>query len=406
MTVRVAYLIPEFPGQTHIWMWREIEHLRQWGVEVCIFSTRPPALRDRARHVFAEAARGETTYVGRCGPALFAACVWALATRPLALLGCIRLALALPVEGRGRWRKLLPLVVPACLLARRLERRGVEHLHCHTCANGAILAMMNKRLTGIPYSLTLNANLEWWGGGMAQKLGQASFTIAIAQWLLDQVRRDFPQLGPDQVLLGRIGVDTRKWVPVPRHGNRDGGPARIVSVGRLTASKGFDILLRALRRVRQSGQDVTLRIIGAGPEHAALEALAVELGLHDAVQFLGSLAEEEIITELRTADLFVLASHAEPLGVVYMEAMALGVAAVGTAAGGVGEIIRDGDNGLLAPPADADLLAERVIRLVRDCGLRERLGAAGRRTIVADFDSRLGAAVLFERLTGRRPELA
>jgi glycosyltransferase involved in cell wall biosynthesis len=61
---------------------------------------------------------------------------------------------------------------------------------------------------------------------------------------------------------------------------------------------------------------------------------------------------------------------------------------------------------LLVPPADADLLAERVIRLVQDRGLRERLGAAGRRTIVADFDSRLGAAVLFERLTGRRPELA
>jgi glycosyltransferase involved in cell wall biosynthesis len=387
-------------------MWREIGHLRQWGVEVCIFSTRPPPLRDRARHTFADTAQGETTYVGRCGLALFTACVWALATRPLALLGCIRLALLLPVEGRGRWRKLLPLVVPACLLARRLEGHRVEHLHCHTCANGAILAMMNRRLTGIPYSLTLNANLEWWGGGMAQKLGQASFTIAIAQWLLDQVRRDFPQLGLDQTLLGRIGVDTRKWVPGPRHTSRNGGPARIVSVGRLTASKGFDVLLHALQRVRQSGQDVTLRIIGAGPEHAALEALAAELGLHDAVQFLGSLAEEEIIAALRTADLFVLASHAEPLGVVYMEAMALGVAAVGTAAGGVGEIIRDGDNGLLVPPADADLLAERVIRLVQDRGLRERLGAAGRRTIVADFDSRLGAAVLFERLTGRRPELA
>jgi glycosyltransferase involved in cell wall biosynthesis len=400
--VIIAYLIPEFPGQTHVWMWREIEHLRQWGVQVQIFSTRPPPERDMARHAFAGAARQETAYVGWGRMEMLGACLWALGTRPRALLGCIKLALTLPVEAGPRWRTVLPLVAPACVLARRSLSASVAHLHCHTCAKGAILAMMHKRLTGIPYSMTLNANIEWWGGAMAQKFGEAGFTIAIAHWLLEQVRRDFPQLEPGQALLGRIGVDTRKWRPAQGHG-RHGGPVRIVSVGRLTASKGFDILLRALARVAGAGQDVSLRIIGAGPEREALETLTGDLGIGARVAFLGSLAEEQIIAEFRTADLFVLASHAEPLGVVYMEAMSMGVATIGTAAGGVGEIIRDGVNGLLAPPADADGLAARITRLIGDVGLRQRLAEAGRRTIVEQFDSRLGAAVLFERLTGKKP---
>jgi glycosyltransferase involved in cell wall biosynthesis len=106
---------------------------------------------------------------------------------------------------------------------------------------------------------------------------------------------------------------------------------------------------------------------------------------------------------LREADVFVLASRFEPLGVVYMEAMALGLPTIGTDAGGVGEIITDEQDGLLVPPEDDERLAEAVARLLDDPALRQRLGANARRTIVERFDSRIGAAKFYERLFGAAP---
>jgi glycosyltransferase involved in cell wall biosynthesis len=262
--------------------------------------------------------------------------------------------------------------------------------------------MMVKRITGVPFSMTLNANLEWWGGAMAEKLHDADFTVAITQWLLDQIHRQYPDLNSDQAILGRIGVDTRRWTVAPSAGNET-NEFRLMTVGRLHASKGHDVLLRAVKQLSNAGAAVTLRLAGAGPERGNLEKLANELGIADRVTFLGSLPEDRIIEELRSADAFVLASHAEPLGVVYMEAMSLGVATIGTSAGGVSEIISDEVDGLLVPPGDPQRLAEAIQRLMDDPILRRRIGEAGRETIVARFDSRLGAAVLFSRMFGHPP---
>lgn len=396
----VGYLIPEFPGQTHIWMWREISHLLEWGVPVRLFSTRRPPARDRARHAFAGEAEAETFYLWPRSVAEVAASLAWACRRPLRVWRALRLAARLPIDGDGAWRRVTPLLAPAAVLAREMERSGVRHLHVHSCSNSAVIAMLAGELTGIPYSLTLNANVEWWGGAVGEKFERAAFVIVITEWLLEQVRREYPELGKNHVLLGRIGVDTRKWRAIRRAG-RAVGPWRVISVGRLHASKGHDVLVRAIAVLIRDGDDVDLRIVGAGPERGALERLARELGVGDRVLFTGSLSEEEVIAELGEADIFALASHAEPLGVVYMEAMAAGIPAIGTAAGGVGEIITDGVDGLLVPPGDPEALAGAIGRLIRDPGLRERLGAAGRARIERAFDSRIGAATLYERLFGR-----
>jgi glycosyltransferase involved in cell wall biosynthesis len=398
---RIGYCIPEFPGQTHVWMWREISHLRQWGVPITLFSTKRPNVQWRARHAFANAAEAETIYLW---PAkldqLAGALFWAAFKHPVGFCRALWLGLTLPVDKRPALRTVLPLLAPACIMARECANRGIEHLHSHTCSNSAILAMMVKRILGIPFSMTLNANIEWWGGAMREKFSDAAFTIAITQWLLDQIRRDYPELKPEQVLLGRIGVDTVRWTPAGNAADKRNGHIRLMSVGRLDPSKGHDVLLRAVELMSRQGKRATLRIAGSGPELAKLQAMAKELGLAEQVTFLGSLSEEQIIEELKTADVFALASHAEPLGVVYMEAMALGVPTIGTAAGGVGEIIRDREDGLLVPPGDAEKLACAITELMENDILRRNLGRAGREKIVRCFDSRLGAATLYRRLFG------
>ena len=117
--VRVGYLLPEFPGQTHAWMWREIVHLREWGVPITIFSTRPPPEQVRAKHAWAEAAAKETIYLwpapmGTIVPSL----LWAKLRHPIGYLKAVGLAMTLPVNKRPAIKSLGPLIIPACILAR------------------------------------------------------------------------------------------------------------------------------------------------------------------------------------------------------------------------------------------------------------------------------------------------
>lgn len=391
--MRVGYLIPEFPGQTHIWMWREIEHMRRWGVEITMFSTRRPPERDKARHHWADDAAASCNYLWPISAAQFISDLAWAAARPARLMSCLSLARSLKVE-KGSPAKLIPAAIR---LARLAKEKRLDHLHVHSCAGSAILAMHAKRLIDLPYSLTLNANLEWWGGEMDRKFGDSAFTIAITQWLYDQVRSEMPHLRDDQLLLGRIGVDTDKWTPGEPPNNE---VPQLVIVGRLHASKGHAVLLDALAKV----PGVELTIVGDGPERAAIESQIERLGLSDRVRLTGSVAEHDVIEHMCRADLFVAPSHAEPLGVVYMEAMAMGVATIGTAAGGVAEIIDSGTDGLLVPPKDPDALAQAIQSLIDDPDRRAKMAMAGRESIVRNFDARIGAATLYERLHGHRPK--
>jgi colanic acid/amylovoran biosynthesis glycosyltransferase len=402
---KIGYLIPEFPGQTHIWLWREISHMRAWGVQIKLFSTKRPSEEVKARHAFSQLAQQETYYLWPQNPfRLLGILLWALFTRPLGLWKVIWLGLTIDVDDRPQWRSTLPLVLPACILAREACVQGINHLHCHSCANSAILAMMLKRLTKIPYSLNLNANIEWWGGAMTEKLTEAEFTLAVTKWLLDQVKRDYPHLRQDQALLGHTGVDTTKWIPVEKAPRKEQEVFQIITVARLHHSKGHDLLIRAVKRLVDAGQVVELTVVGAGPERDNLESLTSELDLCNVVQFTGSLSEDQIIGRMKQSDVFVLASHAEPLGVVYMEAMAMEVPTIGTNAGGVPEIISDGHDGLLVPPGDDKALAEAIASLMKNPELRRKLARNGRRTIIQRFDSRISAATLHQQLFGSLPK--
>lgn len=404
--MRIGYLIPEFPGQTHIWIWREITHLRAWGTQIDIFSTKHPSPDVKAKHDFANTA--QTYYLWKQNIVnnifdIFVSLCWAI-TRPIDLFKIIRLALTIDVEA-PRWRT-ISLVPMACVLARCSVMCRIEHMHCHSCGNSAILAMMLKQLTGISYSLTLNANLEWWGGGIAAKFTNAAFIIAITKKLEEEVRLTYPHLHPDQVVLGRIGVDTAKWNPqLYELNNRTNSKTfEILTVGRLHISKGHDTVIQAVKCLVDAGKLVNLTIVGAGEELNNLKTLAALLEISPNVEFAGTLSENQIIEKMLQCDAFVLASHAEPLGVVYMEAMAMEVATIGTNAGGVPEIITDGKDGLLVPPRDVTALTRTLTVLIENPSLKMQLGRNARSSIVELFDSRIGAATLRERiLTVRFP---
>ncbi len=162
--------------------------------------------------------------------------------------------------------------------------------------------------------------------------------------------------------------------PTPVPDRADG--LGLVFVGRLVAHKRVEILLDA---VAASHPSVTLDIVGTGPEEAALGARAETLGVADRVRFVGSLAHDEVMRRLAAADALVSATSYEGLPHVVIEALVCGTPVVTTPAGGVVEVIADGDNGRLVEPADAGAFAAVFEELRTDADLRTRMSAAAAR---------------------------
>jgi glycosyltransferase involved in cell wall biosynthesis len=176
----------------------------------------------------------------------------------------------------------------------------------------------------------------------------------------------------DQYRIVPNGVDLNRfagaWSPVP---------GRILMVGRLAAPKRPDLALRALARVRARVPAAELHLAGDGPLEPEARALARELGIEDAVRFLGR--RDDVAALLREAAVALLASDYEGSPLSVIEAMATGVPVVATAAGGVDELVVDGTTGVLAPPRDADALGEALVRVLSDPAAGAAMGAAGKR---------------------------
>ena len=158
------------------------------------------------------------------------------------------------------------------------------------------------------------------------------------------------------------------------------GAGRLVAVGRLVHQKGFDLLLPAFAKIAPDHPEWTLTIWGEGEQRAALEALCARLGLAERVRLPG--LTERPGQWVEEADVFVLSSRYESFGNVITEAMVAGLPVIAfDCPWGPGDIIRDGEDGLLVAPEDVDALAAAMRRLIVDGDLRQHLGQAAARNV-------------------------
>jgi glycosyltransferase involved in cell wall biosynthesis len=162
-----------------------------------------------------------------------------------------------------------------------------------------------------------------------------------------------------------------------------GAAPRLLCVGRLIPIKGHIVLLRAFAAARREVPGLELEIAGRGPLEPALRALAREMGVADAVRFLGHVTP--IQSAIERAAIVVVPSMGEGFGMVALEAMERARPVIAAAIGGLGEIVRDGETGLLVPPGEAEPLADAIVRLAGDPELAQRMGDAGRRRALARF---------------------
>jgi glycosyltransferase involved in cell wall biosynthesis len=169
-----------------------------------------------------------------------------------------------------------------------------------------------------------------------------------------------------------------------------GNDPRLLCVGRLIPIKGHLVLLRALAQARARVPGIALDVAGRGPLEPALKAFARELGIEDAVRFLGFVSP--IQDAIEKAAIVVVPSLGEGFGMVALEAMERARPVVVSAVGGLPEIVAHGETGLVVPPGDAEALADAIASLAADPERAAEMGRAGRERALAEFPPDRSAA--------------
>jgi glycosyltransferase involved in cell wall biosynthesis len=283
--------------------------------------------------------------------------------------------------------QLSPLILPAlrdvtslfhavnyqsiCPLNTKLLPDGTP---CHQLAGPACRRAGCVSVAGLGRVLAQQALWRRWRGVFDE-------VVANSEWTARRLRAD------------GVRVDRVIWNGVPARppGAPPSARPTVLFAGRLVEKKGVLVLLRALRLVRERVPAVLLRIAGDGPDRPRVEAAISELGLRDCVELTGHLGRDEL--ERAAAGAWVQAvpsTWEEPFGLVAAEAMMRGTAVVASGSGGLTEVVRHGETGLLVAPGESAALADAIAEL---CADRERalsMGAAGRAFALAELtDDRL-----------------
>ena len=267
-------------------------------------------------------------------------------------------------------------------IAAYVARRRPTILHTHL-VHAEVYGQLTGALTGVPVRITTKHGFNEFRENRGFALGDraiaslAHIHIAISRGLaryLEEVE----------------GFDGASFEIVHYGIEPDGAPRpyggdvpRLLCVGRLIPIKGHIVLLRAFAQARTHVPDLRLDIAGRGPLEPALRAVAKELGIADAVTFLGYVSP--IQRAIEQAAGVVVPSMGEGFGMVALEAMERARPVVAADIGGLGELVEDGVTGYLVPAGEAEPLAGAIVRLASDLARAAEMGAAGRRRALEQF---------------------
>lgn len=284
------------------------------------------------------------------------------------------------VRGLGGWLLYSRPTRRAVIASARAHRCDVVNVHCVSSNAGYALAA--AQALSMPLVVSVHGELS---GDAAQAyarsgslrrmlrtlLARAAGVTAPSDYALTELEQFYGRPLPGARVI-RNGVDLELF-----GGARPVAARRFVlAAGRLVRNKGFDLLIDAWASLPAHAADVALVIAGDGPDLARLEGMAAASPAADRIEFVGRLSREDLASTMRAATAFVLASRAEAFPLVVLEAMAAGTPVVASAVGGVPEIVRDGDTGLLVPAGDAAALTDALVHVLTDEAAASRRAAA------------------------------
>jgi glycosyltransferase involved in cell wall biosynthesis len=394
--MRILYVVSLFPCWSETFIVREMHALIERGADIAILSLKPATekivqdraavLLDRARHP-----RGAIASVF--------AFLGLVLRRPLTTLRFVAKLCA------GLWRQpvvLFKTLSAICRAAGQYEwmrEFNPDLIHAPWATYPASVAWFLSRVLDKPFSFTSRAHdIFVEDHMMSAKLAQANLAVTITRNNVRHMARwmSAPGAVPVQVMHSALELGETVF-------SRDGRqPHRLLSVGRLDAIKGFDVLLPALAILRDRGVPFESVVIGEGEERASLEALRHQLDLDDRVTFVGARPQTEVRKAMAESTLMVMPCVVTPEGNadgipnVLTEAMAAGLPVISTRVSGIPELIDDRVSGRLVDQRDPLALADAIAEQLADPASRDAYAKAGRAKVEREFDVRIEAGRLFD----------
>jgi glycosyltransferase involved in cell wall biosynthesis len=310
---------------------------------------------------------------------------------------------AVRIDELGREISPLRDLLATFKLARLIRRERPQILHTHTAKAGTVgrvaaLLAGSRRPPIVVHTFHGHVLRGYFGPfrslffRLLERWLAARTTALVA--VSPQVRDDLVALGiapRERFAVIRLGIELDERVGAQRDGRVEsrhylgipGDRFAVGWIGRMTGVKRTDDVLVAFKRLRDSGVDACLCMVGDGPDRDQLERRAHELGIVRDTLFLGY--QEDVAPFYAAFDALVLPSGNEGTPVSAIEALAAGRPVVATRVGGVPDVVREGEDGFLVEPGATDELADRLVQLARDPELRERMGRQGRERVLPRY---------------------
>ena len=395
-TAKMVYLLSQYPAVNTTYLLREVRQLRACGFELPVISVRPP---DRLPAEMTQDEREEaaTTFyllpfglMRTVGPLLRAA-----VTRPGLLLKGLLMALACSLYDLKRLSHCVAYFLEAVQAGDWMMKRRISHVHTHYSSTVAWLMTIIYPVT---MSMTIHGYEEFENPlrfRLTEKIKAAAFIRTISSYARGQLMKACDPAEWNRIEIAPLGIDPQLFQR--RTHNRNGNDeTEILCVGTLMPVKGQCLLVAAVERLVNAGRKVRLRLVGDGPDRTRIERMIMEGNLRAHVILEGRQNQDRVRELYQQTDIFALASFAEGVPVVLMEAMAMEIPCVATRITGIPELIRDGQDGLLVTPADADEMAAAIARLIDDHELRHHLTRSARQRVLEKYNLHHNTSALAE----------
>lgn len=402
--MRIAFIVDQFPALSQTFVLRQITGLLDRGQQVDIFAYSPG--RDPVRHQDVEkyGLLSRTYYLTDC------ACSDPAPTRLIKRIGLLvknshkypfTVPKTLNVFKFGKGALFLQVL---CQISPFFGKRPYEIVHCQFGDLGALglllrdTGLFNGRLVTSFRGYDSSSYVKSHGADVYDDLFRRGDLFLCVS---EHIKNKLIGLGCDErkIVVHRSGVETKnhRW---QRRDIRANGLVRILTVARLTEKKGVEYGIRAVGQVIQNFPRLEYIIAGDGPLKEKLQLIIDELRVGDNVRLVGCKSQDEIATLMKDSDILLAPSVTSELGDeegipgVIMEAFAYGLPVVSTLHAGIPEVVKDGVSGFLLTERDVNALAEKLLLLVKQPGMRTSMGSEGYEFVVNHCD----VATLNDRL--------
>ena len=395
--MNIAYFINQYPKVSHSFIRREILALEQLGFNIDRF-----ALRSNQEELIDPADQEEfkkTSYIlAKSGLSIVLSGFKVFIRQPINFFSVLKLSVKIGHRSDRGVLRHIAYLLESCVLLTWQQQKEIQHIHAHFGTNSTAVVMFAYLLGGAGYSFTVHGPEEFDKPefiSLNDKIKHSRFVVAVSSYGRSQLYRWIPLQQWHKVKVVHCGLDNAFLADSVNGAGHLSN--QLVCVGRLCEQKGQLLLLEAMKSLHDSGVDCKLVFAGDGPMRNEIERRICEYNLSDCVEITGWVSSLQVKTLIIESRGLVLASFAEGLPVVIMEALALYRPVISTYVAGIPELIKNGQNGWLVCAGDIEELRNAMSSLLNaDEKKLLQMGKEGHDAVNAKHNIKLESGKLAE----------